>query len=181
MPTKSAPKPGTTTTVTPDDLNMYYRNPRRGDIDAIAASLKKLDQYKPLTGNIGTLTGRPNEILAGNHTLAAIRRLRAENPDDPRWRNVNVHWVDVDDDLAARIVVTDNRTSELGWFDVSELAAILESFNGDLEGISYSQDDLARLFPPDTEPPEGFPEFGDDIPTAYCCPKCNYEWSGKPK
>lgn len=28
--------------------------------------------------------------------------------------------------------------------------------------------------------PEEFPEYGEDIETAYCCPKCGYEWSGKP-
>src|SRR5437763_132088 len=35
--------------------------------------------------------------------------------------------------------------------------------------------------PEDPEPPEDFPEAGEDIPTAYRCPKCSYEWSGKAK
>ena len=30
------------------------------------------------------------------------------------------------------------------------------------------------------DPPEEFAEYGDDIETQYCCPKCGYEWSGKP-
>ncbi len=28
--------------------------------------------------------------------------------------------------------------------------------------------------------PEDFKEYGDDIETEFCCPKCGYEWSGKP-
>lgn len=30
-------------------------------------------------------------------------------------------------------------------------------------------------------PPGEFPEYGEGIATAYRCPKCGYEWSGKPK
>lgn len=29
--------------------------------------------------------------------------------------------------------------------------------------------------------PDEFPEYDEDIGTEYCCPKCGYEWSGKPK
>lgn len=31
------------------------------------------------------------------------------------------------------------------------------------------------------QPPSEFPAYDDDIETHYCCPKCNYEWSGKPR
>jgi hypothetical protein len=30
-------------------------------------------------------------------------------------------------------------------------------------------------------PPEEFTEYGEDIETEHKCPKCGYEWSGKPK
>ncbi len=33
----------------------------------------------------------------------------------------------------------------------------------------------------DVSSPDEFPEYDDDIETEYCCPKCGYEWSGKPK
>ena len=29
--------------------------------------------------------------------------------------------------------------------------------------------------------PSQFPEYGEEIATDYCCPKCGYEWSGQPK
>lgn len=34
---------------------------------------------------------------------------------------------------------------------------------------------------PPAQPPEGFPAIDEDVPTEYRCPKCGYEWSGKPK
>ena len=33
----------------------------------------------------------------------------------------------------------------------------------------------------EAEAPESFNEYAADIETDYCCPKCNYTWSGKPK
>ena len=58
------------------DLRPYHRNPRRGDVAQIARSLKRTGQYRPIVANKGTHTGRPGEVLAGNHTLAAARVLR---------------------------------------------------------------------------------------------------------
>ena len=36
------------------DLSTYHKNPRRGDVDAIAESLKARGQYRPIVVNIGT-------------------------------------------------------------------------------------------------------------------------------
>lgn len=44
-----------------DELAGYHRNPRRGDVDAIARSLAVNGQYRPIVVNIGTHTGRPLE------------------------------------------------------------------------------------------------------------------------
>ncbi|WP_369354623.1 ParB N-terminal domain-containing protein [Streptomyces sp. cg2] len=52
-----------------DELAPYHRNPRTGDLDSITESLSTHGQYRPIVVNRGTLTGRPNEILAGNHTF----------------------------------------------------------------------------------------------------------------
>lgn len=143
--TRSTPKLGTTTSVAPADLTTYPRNARQGDVAAIAASLKAHGQYKPVVVNVGSETGRPNEVLAGNHTLLAFRELAQQHPDDPQWANILVHWVNVDDDMAARIVVADNRTSELGGFDAAALAELLDSMDGDLSGLGYSAADMADL------------------------------------
>lgn len=95
--------------VDPRTLTPFHKNPRRGDVDAIAEAMSELGQYKPIVVNKGTLTGRPNEILAGNHTHQATLRLDLQS--------IDVVYVDVDDDTAARIVLTDNRTGDLGTYD----------------------------------------------------------------
>lgn len=118
------------------DLHTYYRNPRRGDIDAIAESLRVNKMYKSLTVNIGTHTGRPYEVLAGNHSLLAARKLG--------WEKVLVDLVDVDEAHAAKIVLVDNASSDKGTYDVPLLTENLQNLD-DLEGTGYSAEDLEKL------------------------------------
>lgn len=117
-------------------LNPYHRNPRNGDIPAIVKSLTVNGQYKAIVVNRGTHTGRPNEILAGNHTYAAAVELG--------WDRIAVTWVDVDDEAAARIVIVDNRTSDLAGYDTTLLAEILAELPS-LDGTGYDQDALDEL------------------------------------
>ncbi|MFD3452766.1 ParB/RepB/Spo0J family partition protein [Streptomyces sp. NPDC058691] len=119
-----------------DDLVAYYRNPRTGDLDAISESLRVHGQYKAIVVNRGTHSGRPNEILAGNHTWAAAKQLG--------WEQIAATWVDVSDEDAARIVVVDNRTSDLAGYDSELLADILEELPN-LDGTGYDQTALDKL------------------------------------
>jgi hypothetical protein len=75
------------------DLVPYHRNPRTGDLPAIVESLRVNGQYKAIVVNRGTHTGRPNEILAGNHTFAAAKELG--------WEEIAATWVDVDEETRA--------------------------------------------------------------------------------
>jgi len=166
-----APAVGTTTAMSPAALHLYYENPREGDIPAIMASLRRHTQYKPITGNIGTHTGRPLEILAGNHTLMAFRELAELEPQDPQWHQILVHWVDVDDDMAERIMVADNQTGRLGGFDDAKLAEIVAGFDGDIDGLGFTEADVKMLSeladgPPDLDDlakEHGEPQHGDDF------------------
>lgn len=144
-PKTTKPAVGTTTAIHPSELNTFHRNARKGDVDAIAASLKAHGQYKPITVNVGTHTGRANEVLAGNHTLMAFRDLAQRDSADDRWDRVLVHWIDVDDDMCNRIVVADNQTGQLGGFDVEELSALIDTMGGNVEGLGFSDADLADL------------------------------------
>lgn len=68
-----------------DGLVPYARNPRRGNTDLIAESLTHHGQYRPIVVRAHT-----NEVLAGNHTLAAAARTgtgRITRPPCSRWRN----------------------------------------------------------------------------------------------
>ena len=143
---------GTVTAVAPSDLNLYHDNPREGDVPAIMSSLRRHTQYAPITANIGTHTGRPFEVLKGNHTTMAFRELAAAEPDNPAWRTMKVFWVDVDDDLAKRIVVADNKTGQLGGFDTEKLLTLLDSFNGDIDGLGYVDADIEALRALDRDP-----------------------------
>lgn len=145
MATKTKPQPNTTTAVAPSSLRIYGRNPRKGNVGAVAASLRVHGQFRPITANIGTHTGRPGEVLTGNHTLKAFRQLAQQNPDDERWSAIKVHWVDVDEDQAARIVLADNRTSELGHYNNKELAGLLADVSHDLDGLGYTAEDLDAM------------------------------------
>lgn len=137
-------KIGTTTRVPIAELSTYYRNARRGDIPTIIGSLKAHGQYKPIVVNVGTHTGRENEVLAGNHTLLAFRDL-AESEPDGGWDTILVHWVDVDEDRATRIVLVDNRSSELGGVDHKMLFELVDGLGGDLEGTGFTDLDLDAL------------------------------------
>jgi DNA modification methylase len=128
-----------------DSVHPYPGNPRRGDVATIAASLAEHGQYRPLVVN-----ERTREVLAGNHTWAAARELG--------WSEIAVTFVDVDDDEAKRIVLVDNRSSDLGDYDDGALAALLASLDFDYAGTGYDDDSaakvLARIVTPgsDTDP-----------------------------
>lgn len=145
MTEKDTANIGTPQRVPLTDLNLYHKNPRLGDVQAIKGSIVANGVFRPVVVNKGTYTDKPNEILAGNHTVKAIRELAEENPDDARWRNVDVWMVDVDSERAARIVLADNRTADLGSYDNEELLGLLETVDYDLDGTGYDYGDVDDL------------------------------------
>lgn len=125
-----------TKTIKIQDLSYYYKNPRKGDIEAIAQSLKTHGQYKTICVNKGTKTGRPLEILAGNHTIKAARTLG--------WETIQATIIDVDDEAAAKIVIADNRTSDLAENDPAILIDLIDSLT-DLDGTGWAETELEEL------------------------------------
>ena len=123
-----------------EQLRPYGQNPRRGNVELIADSLRANGQYRPVVVN-----RRTNEVLAGNHTLAAAQLLG--------WDQLAATWVDVDDDAAARIVLIDNRANDLSGYDDQALAQVLDSLP-DLGGTGYNDADLARLLADTEDRPE---------------------------
>lgn len=141
-----------------DELAQYHRNPRTGDLDSITESLSTNGQYRPIVVNRGTHTGRTNEILAGNHTFKAAKQLG--------WDTIAVTWLDVDDDAAAKIVIVDNRTSDLAGYDTVLLADILTELP-DLQGTGYDQEQLDQLLDETALPaPIELPTDGADTGAA---------------
>ena len=65
--------------------------------------------------------------------------------------------------------------------DAAILDELLQQVNTGEAALQSLLADLAEqasVIPP--APPEEFGEYGEDIETEYCCPKCGYKWSGKP-
>lgn len=127
------------------DLATFKGNPRRGDVKTIAASLRTNGQYRAIVVNRGTHTGRPMEVLAGNHTLMAAR--------DLGWDTIAAHVIDVDEDRAKRIVLADNRTAEVGTFNTDALTELLQNLP-DLDGTGYDTSDLEDLLKADDDIPK---------------------------
>jgi ParB-like chromosome segregation protein Spo0J len=119
------------------ELDNFPGNARRGDVDAIAKSLETFGQFQPIIAQLST-----KFVLVGNHTLAAARQLR--------WAHISVAYVDVDDEMARKIVLAANRTSDLATYDLDALAALLREVD-DLEGTGFSPDDLSELMEDEPE------------------------------
>jgi DNA modification methylase len=130
------------------ELQLYGRNPRRGDVEAIARSLARNGQYRPIVVN-----RRSGEVLAGNHTLRAARQLG--------WEQIAVTYVDVDEEHAKRIVLVDNRTNDLAGYDDAQLAELLQELPG-LDGSGYDEAALSRLL--DEVQPAELPGQGEEVP-----------------
>lgn len=85
---------------------------------------------------------------------------------------------------AARIA--DNKVAE-SEFDLDALLVELEQLQEldfDLLQTGFDQSEIDALFSDDQQsieavPPSDFGEYGEDIDTEHCCPKCGYKWSGK--
>ena len=140
-----------------DDLHTLPGNPRRGDIAAVARSLERFGQRKPVVAQHADGT-----IIAGNHTWKAAQQLG--------WRDIAAVAYDCDDETALRILIADNRATDLATYNDNELRAILEELantDAGLDGTLFDQDDLQHLIEKDTP----LPEIKDDTP-PITCPNC---------
>lgn len=131
-----------------DELRPMPGNPRRGDVKAVARSLERFGQRKPIVAQMdGT-------VIAGNHTLAAARSLG--------WTEIAVVRVDDDPRTADAYALADNRTSDLGTYDNDALVALLAPIAAEDAGLllatGYDDEDLAALL---AEGEPSLPDPGD--------------------
>lgn len=126
-----------------DELTPFPGNAKRGDVEAIRASLRKNGQYRSLI--VREIPDGPLVVLAGNHTMQA---LAAEGHEAARCEVVTC-----DDSTARRINLADNRTAELGAYDNDALAELLSYLDDDYEGTGYTQDDVNALLGIEELPP----------------------------
>src|SRR5215210_4791281 len=136
------------------DVRPHPKNPRLGDVSAIRDSLLSQGQYRPIVVN------RDGYILAGNHAWRAAVELG--------WREIAATYVDVDEQRAERILLVDNRTSDLASYDPEMLLALLEDLT-DLEGTGYDHGALAELVA-EVRPVE-LPGIEEEVPPAPAEPR----------
>ena len=138
-----------------DTLELLPGNPRVGDVDAVAASLNRFGQRKPIVANTAGV------VIAGNHTLQAARQLG--------WTHIAVVRVDDDDATAKAFALADNRTAELGSYDDAALEAMVRDvleFDAELlADTGGSGEDLEAVLaglepplPPPLEDPDAVPD-----------------------
>lgn len=118
-------------TVSVEDLKVHPNNPRKGNLKALSESLEVNGFYGAIIAQKST-----GYILAGNHRYMASR--------EKGVTELPVIWVDVDENQAKKILLADNRTSDLAIYDEEELADLLQSLDN-LEGVGYSEKDLNML------------------------------------
>ena len=147
-------------------LSLDPKNARKHsarNLEAIAASLLKFGQRKPLVVHRGV-------VLAGNGTLEAARSLG--------WTEIDVAEVpdDWDMDTAKAYALADNRTAELAEWDESELAKQLlelQDADWDITEIGF---EMPKLLAEPNFQPEDIEQPRLDQRAPIMCPQCSFEW-----
>ena len=148
------------------DLSLDPKNARKHsarNLEAIAASLEKFGQRKPIVVHRGV-------VLAGNGTLEAAKSLG--------WTEIDVAEVpdDWDNDTAKAYALADNRTAELAEWDESELAKqLLELQDSDWD-ITELGFEITKVLDEPNFQPENIEQPRLDQRASIICPQCSFEW-----
>ena len=113
-----------------DALEHHPQNPRKGDLEVIGASMDGNGFYGACLVQRST-----GYVLVGNHRLKVARAKGASV--------VPVLWLDVDDDHAMRILLSENAANDAATNDQSVLAAILKTMSEDARSASGYSPELA--------------------------------------
>jgi hypothetical protein len=120
-------------------LTPHPDNKREGDIGAISESMRVNGDYGFILAQKKKVKGR-HRILKGNHSYQAKLALGHEAGD--------VVLLDVNDNEALNILLSDNATSDKASYDRLGLAELLQGLSSrpeGLEGTGYDGDDLQQL------------------------------------
>jgi site-specific DNA-methyltransferase (adenine-specific) len=117
-----------------ESVTLHPNNPRRGDVEAVAASLERFGQQKPIV-----VQRSSGFVVAGNHLVKAARSLG--------WTEIAANVEELDDATAVGFMLADNRTADLGGYDDALLAAILaeQDAAANLAATGYDTDDVAAI------------------------------------
>src|SRR5450755_2834322 len=165
-------------------------------IASLKASLERFGQVRPYV--VKQMGEQQFMLAAGEGTTIAARELVQVHPQQfahlaqAKIMVVPQHWTDVD--LRA-YMVADNETAKKAEPDEQLLATLLQEQQDagyDLASVGSDEESLRQMLAnlgdevianggKEREAPEDFESYDEEIETQYCCPKCGYNWSGKPK
>lgn len=118
-----------------DSLQRFPGNPRRGDVEAIAKSLRRFGQQRPILVQAST-----NFVVAGNHLLDAAGLLG--------WTHVAADATELNDVEAKAYLLADNAIPARGANDPDALAAFLKDLNargGIDDAIGFTSEQIDRF------------------------------------
>jgi len=146
------------------------------------------DQVKQIAKSIDSLGwGRPLTISLDNYVLIGHGALLAAE-DELSLMSVPFRRVKYNHDTPEAIAImdSDNRLAELSTWNYGKLEThfnTLKAEHFDVSLTGFEEEELNLNLPSEEKYyQDDFPEIDEeDIDIEYCCPKCGYEWSGKPK
>jgi hypothetical protein len=157
-----------------DSVTPHPGNPRFGDVETIKQSILAHGFYGALLVQRST-----GFILIGNHRWKAAKELG--------YRKLPMMFVDLDDDQAQRLLVMDNRASDLATYDYSRLANLLLTFQQSttvFQGTGFDPITAQAVFRAagfHAAPPAEFAAVDPNAATQFRCPHCHFEWNGSPR
>ncbi len=123
-----------------DALTPWADNPRNNDaaVQDVADSIKRFGFASPIIAR-----REDGEVIAGHTRLKAARRLGLDR--------VPVRFLDLDPTDARLLALADNKLGELAdWSDgLADVLRILEEDGADLDGLGFSDEEMAELLGPD--------------------------------
>lgn len=135
------------------------------------------DAMKAALGRLGWISSvkvnrRTGHVIDGHMRVAlAIQEKRETIP---------VEYVDLDEDEERLALATFDPISALALEDGAMVRELLDGLQVD-DALRVILDDLQKAIPVEPEPPATFVRFSGALETAYCCPRCGFEWNGDPK
>jgi len=169
-----------------DKLQEAPRNPKRHELDAIKASMRRFGFVA--VPAINESTGR---LVAGHGRKDALAEMQTAGETPPKriivkdgvWHVPVQRGVAFDtDEEAEAYLLADNRLTKIGGEDDELLATMLTSLQNSAEkfnGTGYTDEDLQKLMKQLDPTSVEFPEFGEDAANdvKYLeCPACGHKF-----
>lgn len=163
-----------------DSLIPYARNARLhspAQIAQISASIKEFGWTSPI------LTDGASGVIAGHGRLMAAQLLKADTVP-------TIDLAHLSETQKRAYVIADNRIALNSTWDDEMLGlelAELKAGDFDLALTGFSDEEIEGMVAGGGsgdgggDAPDDFPTVDESLATEFQCPKCQYQWSGKPK